>query len=137
MNFVFVFFIFSPSTYRIYMDKELHKREWYVTILRFLLLYSGKSRRKYIMHMIGFVLPNCIRYWYSMGATVCTTTNGIRTEVVKTTCPHCPDTSRGIQEKNRVVRMLQAGVFSKPDHGAWPGQCWTNSHKTQDDAVDI
>ena len=36
--------------------------------------------------------------------------------------PHCPDTSRGIQEKNRVVRMLQAGVFTKPGHGAWPGQ---------------
>ena len=74
------------------------------------------------MHMIGFVLPNYIRYWYSMGATACTTTNGIKTEVVKRTCPHCPDTSRRIQEKNRVVRMLQAGVFTKPGHGAWPGQ---------------
>ena len=76
------------------------------------------------MHMIGFVLPNYIRYWYSMGATACTTTNGIKPELVKRTCPHCPhcpDTSRGIQEKNRVVRMLQAGVFTKPGHGAWPG----------------
>ena len=37
------------------------------------------------MHMIGFVLPNYIRYWYSMGATACTTTNGIKTELVKGT----------------------------------------------------
>ena len=74
------------------------------------------------MHVIGFVLPNYIRYWYSMGATACTTTNGIKTEVVKRTCPHCPDISCRIQEKNRVVRMLQAGVFTKHGQRAWPGQ---------------
>ena len=81
------------------------------------------------MHMICFVLPNYIRYWYSMGATACTTTNGIKTEVVKRTCPHCPDTSCGIQEKNRVVRMLQAGVFTK--HGLANAEPIPIKHKTR------